>query len=185
MKSGRSFALLATIAFSSCTTGTYRSEVQLSNTTFESSDGLLKGQVPEGWFVSTDSEIAPHLAAWLIRNDYGAALTFQEIRLDEASAQYVAEEGLRYLADVSFHLKLAEESDAFLVTKPTESSIRGKSFCSYEYNSPRNGGAVSIAVFRSGRRFYESSAYPLKVMPSTEFENIQSTQQAVVLTVQP
>jgi len=169
----------------SCSAPTYRTEVPLTDQTFESADGLLKGRVPEGWFVSTDGEIAPQLAAWLVRKDYGAALTFQEFRLDPGSARYVEREGLPSLADISFHFRQAEEPSATLVTKPSEFLAGGRSFCRYEYNSSRQGGLVSVAVFLSGGRFYESAAFTLKRLPSDEFGAIQNTQRAVLVSLQP
>lgn len=176
--------LLLSLAAVSCSSPTYRSEVPLSNNFFESSDGALRGQIPQGWFAPSESDLPPHIAAWLVREDYSAMLFFQEIKVDQSTSQLIDRDGLTLLAEISFQLKQADEPSATLLNNPQEVSTDGKIFCRYEYRSGTQGQNTSVAVFRAMNRYFESTVLPTKPSPPSNYEQLMNTQQAVLFSMQ-
>ena len=178
--------LLFMLVIASCAAPSHRVDVPLTEQPFQSADGLLRGRIPKGWFVSTDSELAPHILAWLTREDYSATLAFQEIILDRDAASRIENSGLPLLAELSFRLKVAEEPGSRMVTSPREFSARGKSFCRYEYVPGDRRVARGVAVFRIRDRYFESVAFPAnETFTPGEMEALLNTQQAVLASLNP
>lgn len=175
---------ILSIAVTSCTPPTYRPEIPLSDNFFQSSDGVLRGRIPQGWFVPTESDLAPHLTAWLVREDYSAMLTFQEIKVDQNTARVIEENGLTLLAEISFQLKQADEPLATLVIQPREFSLQGKKFSRYEYRSGTQEQRTSVMVFRAKNQYFESTALPTKSQTPSNYEQLVNTQQAVISSIQ-
>lgn len=177
--------LLLVFGIVSCAAPSYRSEIPLTDQTFQSSDGALKGRVPQGWFVSTDRELVPHLAAWLIRDDYAASLTFQEIMIDQNTERWIEKNGLVLLAEVSFRLKQAEQPTAQMVMPPSEFSIQGKEFCRYEYVSEKDGAPIGVVVFRLRTRFFESVVLPTgNALSQQQLQQLLNVQEAILASIQ-
>jgi len=131
----------------------------LSSETFRSRDGLFTGRVPQGWVFSSEDTLAPALAAWLVRDDFSAALALEEIHLDQLSSRRVDKEGLILLAQMSLMFQQGSSAAEFTVS-PKEFKIRGREFCGYEIGA--GGEQKRIVVFVSGGKFYECKAVPLK-----------------------
>lgn len=170
----------------SCAAPTRRIDIPLTDEPFQSADGVLHGRVPKGWFVSTDNEVAPHLSAWLVREDYAATLALQEIFTDRDAAKHIDKVGLSMLAEVSFRLKQAEEPYAQLTSSPREFSEQGKSYCRYEYVHDKQGAPRGVVVFRIRSRYFESVAMPTKdTFSPHQLTGLFNVQQAVLASLEP
>jgi len=181
--------LVAAVVAISCAPTPYRPEVTLTNNFFQSADGLLRGRIPSGWLSLSETELPPHLAGWLFREDYSAVLTFEEIKVDSHTAAAVVREGLLLLANISLSLKLSEESSLVVVKQPEAFTLEGKHFARYAYDV--KGEQVNVVLFRVKNRFVESiatlRAQPLEnpaAKPRSSYENVVNTQQAVILSIE-
>ena len=169
----------------SCAAPVYRPTVHLSEQLFQSSDDILRGRVPQGWFDATDPELTPHLSAWLLRDDYGAALTFQEITVDHTTARHIASKGLKLLAELSFRLKQAEYPTVQIVSAPSIFSIEGMDFCRYNYNSQRGSPPTGVVVFRIRGHFFESTIATTRgELSAEELQQLMDVQQATLASLQ-
>lgn len=176
--------LFLTVIISSCAAPSV--EILLTEQQFQSGDGVLKGRVPQGWFASPDHQIAPHLSAWLIREDYAANLTFQEIRVDRTTMTQIEKQGLILLAEISFRLKKAEEPTARMKMPPNEFSINEKKFCRYEYRSEKQGLVTGVVVFSIRGRCFESVVVPTPSGGSLQQpQQLFNVQEAVLSSLQP
>lgn len=177
--------LLLAAGFLSCSAPAHRAEVPLTRETFQSSDGILQGFIPQGWFASTDPELTPHLLAWLVRDDYGATLSFQEIRVDPKTAQEIDKTGLALLAEISFRLKKAERPSAYLTAPPRMQSSGEKKSCRYEYIPEEGAARTAVIVFRADSRFFESSASSTRATETPEeYQQLLDVQEAVIASLQ-
>jgi hypothetical protein len=172
------FSIILSLIFASCAaTLPYATDFPLTQELFHSRDGVLTGKVPQGWFSSTDDTLAPALILWLIREDFSAALTVREIKLDLLSSQHIEKEGLEPLALMSAGLH-----DENLPTKGIETQefkINKNKFCSYEI-----GSGISrkrFVVFVTNGKYYECEAQPLKgIWTGTDLARLFTTQQTVL-----
>jgi hypothetical protein len=181
--------LVAAVVTISCAPAPYRPEVALTNNFFQSTDGLLRGRIPSGWLSLSETELPPHLAGCLFREDYSAVLTFEGIEVDSSTKVAIEREGLLLLANISLSLKLSEESSVVVVKQPEAFTLEGKHFARYAYDV--KGEQVNVVLFRVKNRYVESTA-TLRAQtlenpaadPPSSYENVVNTQQAVILSVE-
>lgn len=189
MRSRRHVFLVAAAVAISCAPTTYRPEVTLTDNFFQSADGFLRGRIPAGWAALPESELPSHLAGWLLREDYAAVLTFEEIRVDSGTAAAIEREGLTLLAGISLSLKQAEEP-SLVVVEPREAfMLQGKHLARYVYEV--KGQRTSVVLFRVKNRFVESTA-TLRAQTSKNpaansssvYEHVMATQMAVIRSIE-
>ena len=154
--------LLFTFLISGCASSLrYTTDYPMTKETLLTRDGMLRGTVPQGWFLSSEDTLAPTLLGWLIKDDYSATLIIQELRLDLLSAKQVEKNGLKLLAELSLAFKTDENPHYGLNEKPTTFSLNGYNYCSYEITS--NGDYQRVVVFSAKGRFYECIARTLQL----------------------
>ena len=171
------FFILSLIIASCAATLPYATDYPLTKELFRSRDGILTGKVPQGWYSSSDDTLAPALILWLIREDFSAALTVREIKLDRLSVQHVEKEGLELLAQMS--VGLHDENLPAKEIETQEFKINEKKFCSYEVGSGVN--RKRLIVFATKRKNYECEARPLKgIWTGTDLARLFTTQQTVL-----
>lgn len=161
MMSRSSVVIILAFLIASCTASLpYATDYPLSENVFRSRDGNFGGNVPRGWFDSSDDTLAPTLLMWLIREDFSAALTVQELRLDRLSLQRVEREGLPLLARISAGFHPADKSVIPSSLELKEFELGGNKFCSYEL--PVSEGRSRVVVFGAKGKYYECEAHTLK-----------------------
>lgn len=181
MKRNLSFLFLSLILSSCAGTLPYSLNYPLTTETFHSRDGLFTGNVPQGWFFSSEDTLAPALLAWLVKEDLSAALAFEELHLDKLSAQRVDKEGLTLLAYMSLMFQQASSSTE-VVVPPKEFKMRGKEFCGYEITS--GGEHKRVVVFTARGKYYECRATPLKGSWTTDdLIQLFTAQQVLLSTI--
>jgi hypothetical protein len=169
------YLLLAVLLASCAASVPYSTEYPLTTALFRSRDSAFSGRIPDGWFSSTEDTIAPALAAWLIREDYGATLTVRELRLDRLSQSRVNNDGLTLLAN----LNAAFEHHTAVMREVREYKIEGKQFCGYEYGPSESPGRV--VVFAAGAKYYSCTAQRVKgTWSKADFTALFSAQESVL-----
>jgi hypothetical protein len=173
------------LAIATCTPAPYRPDISLSDTYFESTDGMLRGRVPKGWFVPNDIELTPHLSAMLVSDDYAGAMTFQEIKLSAAANQGIESGGTALLAEVSIQLRQAADPN-FRVTSTPTTFIFSQHLVGSRYDciSPSNGGQLVVTVFRLRGRIYEAVIFSMK-QNSRETAQLAAIQREVLASLEP
>jgi hypothetical protein len=121
-----------------------------------SRDGRIQYVTPSGWFDATaDSQAAGH-AVWIIRNDYGATLTIDEVRFDPAAQAAVREEGLEPLARLLMTLPSGDRPVRAL-SGPEPFERNGKVYCGYEVEAYETRDMLRVVVFRVDELVYSST----------------------------
>jgi hypothetical protein len=169
------YLLLALLLASCAATVPYSTEYPLTPALFHSRDSAFSGRIPAGWFSSTEDTLAPALAAWLIREDYGATLAVRELRLDRLSQANVKSDGLTLLAK----LNAAFEHHSAEMREVKEYKIGGKQFCGYEYGPSDSPGRV--VVFAAGAKYYSCTARRVRgTWSKSDFTALFSAQESVL-----
>ena len=157
----------------------YATDYPLTKESFRSRDGVLKGQIPQGWVSASEDTLAPALMAWLIKEDFSATLAVEELRLDARSRRRVEEEGLKLLAHLSLSFPQRTLSQPKVLDPPKEFNMRGKQVCSYEVES--GGERRRVVVFSAKGRFYECKAIAVKGKTSPqEVVRLYTAQQTLL-----
>lgn len=169
------------LLFASCKTTAppYASNYPLSPERFISRDGVLQGRVPEGWFSSMDDTLAPALVVWLVKEDYSAVMAIRKISADNRTKHQIEKEGLNLLAQISFSFEKEHSKDVIYRATPTDFSLNGNKFSSYEITD----GELTkrVVVFERKGNFYACEAFPTKgTWSQTELSALFVIQQTVL-----
>ena len=151
--------LISALLLASCAASIpYHTDYPLTTNVVHSRDGILSGNIPQGWFSSTLDTLGAALTILLMNDDVSATLSIRELKLDRLTSEQVNRRGLTLLAHLSqsFHL----ESAAGTVTEPQEFELRGKKFCSNEITD--GSMRKRVVVFSANGRFYECEAQTVR-----------------------
>ncbi len=123
-----------------------------------SRDGTLQYRLPLGWFDATSDSQATQHAIWVLRNDYGASITVEEVILDSSAREELGEKRLLQLAQLTMPL-LAHDRSATVQQMPSLFSFRGKEFCGFELVTFPSGDTLRVVLFNAGWRAYTATFY--------------------------
>jgi hypothetical protein len=153
----RSALFLCVLAsWAGCSSSPESSRDEVSREVRRSRDGRLHYVTPAGWFDATaDSQAASHIV-WVIRNDYGATLTIDEVRVDAAARAAVQEGGLEPLARLLMTLPSGDRPVRALID-PETFERDGKVYCRYEVEVYETRDLLRVVLFRAGERIYSST----------------------------
>jgi len=153
----RALLFLLTLLLFGCGSGSRVVTPSLHAGYFPSRDGALQYRLPVGWFDATaDSQATAH-AIWLMRNDYGASITVDEIRLDAAARKEIERGGLLQLAQLVMALTTGEHG-AMLLEPPAVVTVNGRPFCRYEMVASATRDTLRVALFDTGEKAYVVTA---------------------------
>ncbi len=146
-------------------------------------DRELSVRLPVGWTHTLDEANAPQILLWMVRDDYGATITFSPMTMDPSVYQRLRGDGLLAVAKASLSLKRQAAYDSVQVERTPELfSIGSRAFASYEYSISGGSILVRVVVFDTGSRFMECVAMPASTSMSRQ-EQIRLFQlQQSVLT---
>jgi hypothetical protein len=120
-------------------------------------DGFLHYRLPAGWFDVTADSQAHGNAIWLLRSDYAATITVNEIRIDASARDEISRQGLAQLARLTMFLS-TNNKGALLQRPPEDFVVRGHQCCSYELLMPANGDILRTILLDSGQKIYAVAA---------------------------
>jgi hypothetical protein len=147
--------------FFGCSSLRYPTTYPMSREVVSSLQGGLTVQVPQGWFNSTDSNVAPGLLLWLVKKDYSASLTLTELQSDEIGNKQIIMDGLETLATISFSLKKERSQQPIQMIGTYEMFTLGeKEYCAYEYSVDQGRTIERVIVFGGIGRWFELVAVP-------------------------
>ncbi len=151
------------IFFSGCASLRYPPSHPMSREIVRALQGAMTVQVPQGWFNSTDANIAPGLLLWLVKKDYTAAITLTELHSDDIGRRQITADGLETLATISFSLKKERVQQPLQMIGPYEIfSIGNRQYCAYEYSIDQGKTVERVIVFGGFGRWYELTAVPFQ-----------------------
>lgn len=116
-------------------------------------DGYLHYRLPVGWFDVTADSQAHGNAIWLLRSDYAATITVNEIRIDANAREEIARQGLVQLARLTMSLS-SQGKGALLQRPPEEFTLRGHPCCSYQMVMPSTGDILRTILLDAGDKVY-------------------------------
>ncbi len=123
-----------------------------------SRNGDLHYRLPVGWFDATSDSQATRHAIWVLRNDYGASITVEEINLDASARMELGEKKLLQLAQLTMPL-LANDRSAAVQEAPVLFSVRGREYCVFELVTFPSDDILRVVVFDTGQRTYTATFY--------------------------
>lgn len=129
----------------------------LSTTFSIARDGYLHYRLPAGWYDVTADSQAHGNTVWLLRSDYAATITVNEIRIDANAREEINRQGLIPLARLTMFLS-TQDKGALLQRPPEEFTLRGYSCCSYELEMPVTGDVLRTILLDAGGRVYAVAA---------------------------
>ena len=154
----------------------------MSTESFLSRENLFTGRVPQGWFYASQDTLGAGLAAWVVREDFGAALAVKELHLDALTIKRVQKEGLNLLASVSLSFQSGGKKHIEVELYPKEFTIKNRKYSGYEFNEGITHKRV--VVFSAGGRYFECVATPMKGTWTFEQTNtLFAAQQAFLTTL--
>ena len=175
-----SAAIILLLLLSSCSSTVYLpypSTYPLREEAFLSRDSVFTGRVPEGWFYSSEDTLAPSYLAWIVKEDFSAALTVKELHLDQLTIKRVQKEGIELLARISMAFQVQDMAGREAELQPRPFKMRNREYCGYEFAD----GALRkrVVVFAVRGRYYECVATPVKGSKQEEdITNMFIAQQA-------
>ncbi len=122
-----------------------------------SRDGFLHYRIPIGWYDVTADSQSHGNAIWLLRNDYTATITVNEIRIDQSARSELAQQGLSTLARLTMFLS-SKDKGALLQKPPEDFMLHDRRCCSYELVMPGNGDILRTVLYDVGGKVYAVAA---------------------------
>jgi hypothetical protein len=142
---------------------------RLTSERIATATGTLSVLLPVGWKETVDQRNAPNIALWLVREDYGASLSFAPMRMDPALYRALRKDGALAIAKVSLSLKKGQARDTVSVIHAPESfRLNGRDYAAYEYSVTGGRTAIRVVVFDAGNGFYECILLPASPTISPE-----------------
>jgi len=123
-----------------------------------SRDGALGYRLPAGWFDVTADSQATGRAIWLVRNDYGASITVEEVYLMDRAKGELGDDPLLHLAELTLPL-VAGERWATVLRPPERFTLSGREYCAYELVTGERPEHLRVVLFEAGRRIYAVTFY--------------------------
>lgn len=123
-----------------------------------SRDGTLAYRLPGGWFDVTADSQATGRAIWLVRNDYGASITVEEVYLMARAEGELGEEPLLHLAQLTLPL-VAGSRSAGVLRQPEQFRLSGREYCAYELVSREGAEHLRVVLFKARHRVYAVTFY--------------------------
>lgn len=169
------FILLVILdACSSNLSSLYDSNFTLTNEIAKAKSSQLSVKIPQDWFTAEDNE-NKLIDLWLIKDDYSATLNFVALNVDSLTMKEIQSDEIKFVVEFSKAFKKAKYGKTFGgFVKQETFEMNKKKFSAYEYldDAKRN---IRVVVFKSGNKFYELSAIPVKTQNLQELYKIQNS----------
>jgi len=152
----------------------YDSNYILTKEFAKAKSSQLSVKIPQGWFTAEDNE-NKLIDLWLVKDDYSATLNFIPLNIDSLTMKEIQSDEIKSAVEFSKVFKKAKYGKSFGGFVNQENfEINKKKFSAYEYldDAKRN---VRVVVFKSGGRFYELTAIPVKTQNLQELYKIQNS----------
>ncbi len=150
------------------------SPAPLSSTYSIARDGYLHYRTPAGWFDVTADSQAHGNTVWLLRSDYAATITVNEIQVDAVAREEIIHQGMSQLARLTMFLS-TKDKGALLHRAPEEFSVQGHPCCSYELELPATGDIMHVILIDAEHKVYAVAA--LKTGGAKDLSDVETVQR--------
>jgi hypothetical protein len=148
-------SLFALMVIGGCATPPPPPEAPIPSSYLSSRDGDLHYLVPDGWFDATSDSQAAGPVIWILRSDFGATITVNEIHVDAQARRDLGKGGLLQLARLTQSLR-SQNDQSVLLHPPRLFTSGGRQLCTYDLLSGKD--TVRVILVDTGRRVYTVSA---------------------------
>jgi hypothetical protein len=152
----------------------YNFNYPLTSETAKSKSSALSVKIPKGWSVIEDNE-CKCTDLWLVKDDYSATLNFVVFNLDSLTTDNIRSDEINSLVQLSKAFIKAKYGNEFKgFTNDEMFEINKNKFAAYQYLDERMRN-IRVIILKSGKKYYELSAIPVKTKNLTDLFNTQNS----------
>ena len=146
----------------------------LTSETAKAKSSALSVKIPKGWSVIEDNE-CKCTDLWLVKDDYSATLNFVVFNLDSLTTDNIRSDEINSLVQLSKAFIKAKYGNEFKgFTNEEKFEINKNKFAAYQYLDERMRN-IRVIILKSGKKYYELSAIPVKTKNLTDLFNTQNS----------
>jgi hypothetical protein len=152
----------------------YNFNYPLTSETAKSKSSALSVKIPKGWSVIEDNE-CKCTDLWLVKDDYSATLNFVALNLDSLTTDNIRSDEINSLVQFSKSFIKAKYGNEFKgFTNEEMFEINKNKFAAYQYLDEKMRN-IRVIILKSGKKYYELSAIPVKTKNLTDLFNTQNS----------
>jgi hypothetical protein len=152
----------------------YNFNYPLTSETAKAKSSALSVKIPKGWSVIEDNE-CKCTDLWLVKDDYSATLNFVVFNLDSLTTDNIRSDEINSLVQLSKAFIKAKYGNEFKgFTNEEKFEINKNKFAAYQYLDERMRN-IRVIILKSGKKYYELSAIPVKTKNLTDLFNTQNS----------
>jgi hypothetical protein len=152
----------------------YNFNYPLTSETAKSKSFALSVKIPKGWSVIEDNE-CKCTDLWLVKDDYSATLNFVVFNLDSLTTDNIRSDEINSLVQLSKGFIKAKYGNEFKgFTNDEMFELNKRKFAAYQYFDEKMRN-IRVIILKSGKKYYELSAIPVKTKNLTDLFNTQNS----------
>jgi len=152
----------------------YNNNYPLTSESAKVKSSSLSVRIPKGWSAVDDNE-CKCTDLWLVKDDYTATLNFIALNVDSLTANNIRNDEIHSLIQLSKAYIKAKYGNEFMgFTNDEMFEINNNKFAAYQYIDEKMRN-IRVVILKSGKRYYELSAIPVKTINLNELFNTQNT----------
>ena len=152
----------------------YNFNYPLTSETAKAKSSELSVKIPKGWSAIEDND-CKCTDLWLVKDDYSATLNFVTLNLDSSTTNDIRNDEINSLVQFSKAFVQAKYGNEFKgFTNEELFEINKNKFAAYQYIDEKIRN-IRVIILKSGKKYYELSAIPVKTKNLTELFNTQNT----------
>ncbi len=124
--------------------------------------------LPDGWADITSKSKQPQIKYWFVNRNHSATMVLREFQIDSSSNNFLMNEDLNVIANISLFSKLPENNTDFRVTRVPAVIDRKRNLFSYAYSE--KGLLRRVVVFKKQQKFFELEL--MQERSSAEFDEL-------------
>ena len=169
--------LLAAVVSSCATSSEYSDSYPLTGVTFRIRNGGIAGSIPEGWTASSPGAEDDTTVALTLAEGDSLRIVFRPVTVDILAKEYFSKHGV---ADLAMLTRTLHDSTIGNVRDGIDVFTLGeREFAAYEVTA--GGRRMRVAVFATGKHYYQCEAWPLAPPASAaSYDRLFSVQQSVL-----
>jgi len=172
--------LIGVVGLAGCASTSRFAEIPLQSSYAVSRHGLLHYKVPVGWFDATSDSQSDAAEIWLVRDDYAATISVNEMIIDAETRYAISREGLIRVANLSLSLSGSDGFTAVL-DPPETFLLDGKNSCSYTTHKPGTTDTMRVILIPVGERVFEVVALTSGKQRRASTREVFSAQQSFLI----
>jgi len=157
----------------------YNFDYPLTSEIAKAKSSTLSVKIPKGWSAVEDNE-CKCTDLWLVKDDYSATLNFVSLNPDSLTTSDIRNDEINSLVQLSKEYVKAKYGNEFKgFTNDEMFELNKNKFAAYQYLDEKTRN-IRVIILKSGKRYYELSAIPVKTKNLTDLFN---TQNSVLISI--